>query len=99
MRPRFRQTSVEGSSREVELISYRVAKDPPELQARIVLAIVSGASTRGVRGDQAEFSWSPKVKCFAALAGSKFVEQLRGKDIRLGTLCVPVLDGIRLSKD
>lgn len=49
VRPRVRQKSGDGCSHEVELATYRVAKDPQQLQAQIVQAIVSGVSTRGVQ--------------------------------------------------
>ncbi|EKK02390.1 hypothetical protein RBSH_02291, partial [Rhodopirellula baltica SH28] len=49
VRPRVRQKSSDGSSHEVDLATYRVAKDPGLLQAQIVQAIVSGVSARGVK--------------------------------------------------
>ena len=46
VRPRVRQESGDGTSCEVELATYRVAKDPQQLQSQIVQAIVSGVSSR-----------------------------------------------------
>ena len=101
IRPRVRQKSGEGSSREVELATYRVAKDPQQLQAQIVQAIVSGVSARGIEEIKPN---SPGVKKSSVSrlwqeAGSKFVDQLRGKDLHCVTWCALMLDGIRLSKD
>ncbi len=100
-RPRVRQKSCDGSSQEVELATYRAAKDPQQLQAQIVQAIVSGVSTRGVQEIKPN---SPGVKRSNVSrlwqeAGSKFIEQLRGKDICGVSWCALMLDGIRLSKD
>ena len=35
VRPRVRQRAADGSSREVDLATYRAAKDPQQLQAQI----------------------------------------------------------------
>ncbi|EGF27379.1 IS256-like element ISRba10 family transposase [Rhodopirellula baltica] len=101
VRPRVRQKSSDGSSHEVDLATYRVAKDPGLLQAQIVQAIVSGVSARGVKEIKPN---SPGVKKTNVSrlwqeAGSKFIEQLRGKDLSTITWCALMLDGIRLSKD
>ena len=81
IRPRVRCKSDDGASHEVELASYRVAKDPEQLQSQIVQAIVSGVSTRGVEEIKPS---SPGVRRSNVSrlwqeAGSKFVEKLRGK--------------------
>ncbi|MDB4645266.1 IS256 family transposase, partial [Rubripirellula sp.] len=101
VRPRVRQKSSDGSSHEVELATYRVAKDPQQLQAQIVQAIVSGVSARGVEELKPD---SPGVKKSNVSrlwqeAGSQFIEQLRGKDLSSITWFALMLDGIRLSKD
>ena len=48
VRPRVRRKCAEGDSSEVELASYRVAKDPTQLQSQIVQAIVASAIRRGI---------------------------------------------------
>lgn len=101
VRPRVRQKSSDGTSCEVELASYRAAKDPQQLQAQIVQAIVSGVSSRAIEEIKPN---SPGVKRSSVSrlwqeAGSRFVEQLRGKDLGSITWCALMLDGIRLSKD
>jgi len=100
-RPRVRRADASGSSREVELSSYRVAKDPEQLQAQVVQAIMSGVSTREVKSIKPN---SPGVGRSNASrlwqeAGGKFIDALRGKDLTTQTWCVLMLDGIRLSKD
>ena len=101
VRPRVRQKSSNGSSHEVELSTYRVAKDPQQLQAQIVQAIVSGVSSRGIEELKPN---SPGVKKSNVSrlwkdAGNKFIEQMRGKDLSSITWCALMLDGIHLSKD
>ena len=101
VRPRVRRTNGDGTSEEVELASYRAAKDPQQLQTQIVRAIVAGVSTRGVQEIKPN---SPGVKRSNVSrlwqeAGSKFVESLRSKDLKATTWCALMLDGIRLSKD
>lgn len=59
VRPRVRCKSDDGTSQEVDLASYRVAKDPEQLRSQIVQAIVSGVSTRGVEAIKPD---SPGVK-------------------------------------
>jgi transposase-like protein len=100
-RPRVRRTTASGSSQEVELCSYRVAKDPEQLQAQVVQAIMSGVSTREVESIKPN---SPGVSRSSASrlwqeAGNKFVDALRGKDLAARKWCVLMLDGIRLSKE
>jgi transposase-like protein len=85
----------------VELCSYRVAKDPEQLQAQVVQAIMSGVSTRGVESIKPN---SPGVGRSNASrlwqeAGSQFIDALRGKDLTTQAWCVLMLDGIRLSKE
>ncbi len=101
VRPRVRCKSDDGTSQEVELASYRIAKDPEQLQSQIVQAIVAGVSTRGVEEIKPS---SPgvnrsNVSRLWQEAGSKFVEQLRGKDLASTTWCALMLDGIRLSRE
>ncbi len=101
VRPRVRRTNADGSSQEVELVSYRVAKDPQQLQSQVIQAVMSGVSTREVESVKPN---SPGVSRSSASrlwqeAGSKFIDALRGKDLTTQTWCVLMLDGIRLSKD
>ncbi|TWU48742.1 hypothetical protein Poly51_46450 [Rubripirellula tenax] len=84
IRPRVRQNSGDGPTHEVELATYRVAKDPQQLQEQIVQAIVSGVSTRGVQEIKPHSPGAkmPNVSRLWQEAGSKFVEKLRAKDLR-----------------
>ena len=101
VRPRVRSKSGDGASQEIELLTYRTAKDPDQLQSQIIQAIVSGVSTRDVQEIKPN---SPGVKRSNVSrlwqdAGSKLVEQLRAKDVASTTWCALVLDGIRLSSE
>ena len=101
VRPRVRRQSGDGGSEEVELVSYRVAKDPQQLQAQIIQAIVSGVSARGIENVKPD---SPGVKRFNVSrlwqeAGSKFIDELRGKDLKATQWCALMLDGIHLSSE
>lgn len=101
VRPRVRQRSADGSSEEVELSTYRTANDPEQLQQAIIQAVVSGVSTRQVREVKPK---SPGVGRSSVSqlwqeAGSRLVDELRGRDLSSQQWCVLMLDGIRLSKD
>ena len=85
----------------MELASYRVAKDPAQLQSEIIQAIVAGVSCRsleelkpnspGVGRSNVSRLWQE--------AGSKFVDQLRSKDLSSITWVGLMLDGIHLSPE
>lgn len=101
VRPRVRSKAGDGPSQEVELVTYRTARDPEQLQSQIIQAIVSGVSTRDVQELKPS---SPGVKRSNVSrlwqdAGSKLVEQLRAKDVASTTWCALMLDGIRLSSE
>jgi putative transposase len=101
IRPRVRRATADGSSEEVELPSYRAAKDPQQLQADVIQAIVSGVSTReieSIKPNAPGVSRSSASRLWQA-AGSKFIDALRGKDLTTRAWCVLMLDGIRLSKE
>jgi len=101
VRPRVRCKGEDGASHEMELATYRAAKDPAQLQAQIIQAIIAGVSSRGAQEIKPN---SPgvgrsNVSRLWQEAGSKFVEQLRAKDLSSITWCVLMLDGIRLSNE
>lgn len=101
VRPRVRSKSGDGSSQEIELLTYRTARDPAQLQSQIIRAIIFGVSTRDVQELKPN---SPGVKRTNVSrlwqdAGSNLVEQLRAKDVASTTWCALMLDGIRLSKE
>jgi len=101
VRPRVRQRSSDGTSSEIDLVSYRVAKDPKQLQSQIIQAIVSGVSSRGIEEIKPN---SPGVKRSNVSrlwkeAGRKFIDQLRSKDLASTKWCALMLDGIRLSSE
>ncbi len=82
VRPRVRQKSSDGTSCEIELATYRAAKDPQQLQAQIVQAIVSGVSSRAIEEIKPN---SPGVKRSNVSrlwqeVGGKIFEHLRRKD-------------------
>ena len=101
VRPRVRSHSGDGASQETELLTYRIARDPEQLQSQIIQAIISGVSTRGVEEIKPN---SPGVKRSNVSrlwqdAGSKLVEQLRARDLVSTNWCALMLDGIRLSSE
>ncbi len=100
-RPRVRQKSSDATSCEVELASYQAAKDPQQLHAQIVQAIVSGVSSRAIEEIKPK-SPANKRSSVSRLwqeAGRKFIDELRSKDLGETTWCALMLDGIRLSKE
>lgn len=101
IRPRVRQRSADGSSEEVELLTYRAANDPEQLQESVIQAVISGVSTRQVQEVKPN---SPgvgrsNVSQLWQEAGSRLVDELRSRDLGSQQWCVLMLDGIRLSKD
>jgi putative transposase len=100
-RPRVRQKASDGTSSEMELASYKAAKDPQQLQAQIMQAIVSGVSSRGIEEIKPNSPGNKRssVSRLWQEVGRKFIDQLRSKDLGKTTWCALMLDGIRLSKD
>lgn len=101
VRPRVRSKNDHGASREVELASYRAAKDPEQLKEQVIQAIIAGVSSRSIRELKPD---SPgvgrsNVSRLWQEVGSKFVDQLRGKDLSGITWFGLMLDGIRLSDE
>jgi len=100
-RPRVRERTSDGKSREVTLASYVAASDPGELQSQVIQALMSGVSTRemskvkpnspGVGRSQVSRLWEE--------AGRRRVDELRSRDLSATPWCAMMLDGIRLSKD
>ena len=101
IRPRVRQRQSDGSSREVQLASYASANDPQQLEGHVLQALMSGVSTRQMADVKPK---SPNVSRSSVSrlwqdAGSRLVEELRGRDLRQHSWCILMLDGIRLSSD
>lgn len=100
-RPRVRRKNENGRTEEVRLETYEAAREPGELEASMLRAIVAGVSGR----DMAEvLPESPKtsrssVSRHWAKVGGKFVEEIRERDIASQDWVVIMLDGIVLSKD
>lgn len=101
VRPRVRQRQADGSSKEVQLESYASANDPQQLEAHVMQALMSGVSTRRMAEVMPK---SPSVSRSSVSrlwqeAGSRLVDELRGRDLRQHCWCILMLDGIRLSSD
>jgi putative transposase len=102
VRPRVRQRQSDGSTREVQLASYRAASCPEELHESIVTALVAGVSTRDVSKVQPASSpgvSKSNVSRHWQSVGHTFVDRLRGIDLVEKDWVILMLDGIRLSKD
>ena len=101
VRPRVRHEDESGQHEEVKLASYQAANDPAALTASIIQALASGVSTREmqkVKPGAPGVSKSNMSRLWQQ-AGSKFVDELRGRDISNQNWVGLMLDGIRLSKD
>jgi transposase-like protein len=101
VRPRVRKHNDDGNSEEFVLSTYAAARDPSQLQDSIVTALMHGVSTRDVEKLK---PGSPGVKKSSVSihwqrVGHKFVDELRGRDLKQTNWVVLMLDGIRLSKD
>ncbi len=101
VRPRVRQRQANGSTSEVPLASYEIARNPERLQASIVTALMAGVSTRDLKTVQPNAPGVSKsnVSRYWQQVGHKFVEQLRDVDLSEKDWAVLMLDGIRLSSD
>ena len=101
VRPRVRKRTGETSSEEVVLATYEAARDPSQLQASIVTALMHGVSTRDVQKIKPNSSGVGRsnVSRHWQSVGHKFVDELRGRDLSIENWAVLMLDGIRLSKD
>jgi transposase-like protein len=101
VRPRVRRRGPDGTSSEVPLVSYRSASDHEQLKASIISALMAGVSTRDMKELKASSPGVGKsnVSRYWQKAGAKFVEELRGVDLRDRDWAVLMLDGIRLSAE
>ena len=94
-RPRVRRKQ----GREVWLKTYAAVRDADQVQEEILRAVTSGVSTRDVRRVHPNgrgFSAS-EVRCHWAEGSSRYLEMLRGRDLRAEPLAILILDGIVLS--
>lgn len=101
IQPRVRQRQSDGSSREVQLASYASAGDPQQLESHVLQALMAGVSTRQiaeVKPNSPNVSRSSVSRLWQD-AGSRLVEELRGRDLGQHSWCILMLDGIRLSSD
>ena len=99
-RPRVRKRVANGSTKEVSLETYGAAQDPAQLQESIVRALVAGVSGREMQEVHPE---SPRVSKSSVSrlwkkAGTRFVDELRSRDIASPEWVALLLDGIVLSK-
>jgi transposase-like protein len=99
-RPRVRKRVANGSTKEVSLETYGAAQDPAQLQESIVRALVAGVSGREMQEVHPE---SPRVSKSSVsrlwkAAGTRFVDELRSRDIASPEWVALMLDGIVLSK-
>ena len=101
VRPRVRREDESGQQEEVKLASYQAANDPAALTASIIQALSSGVSTREMQKVKPGAPGVSKsnISRLWQQAGSKFVDELRGRDISNQNWVGLMLDGIRLSKD
>ena len=100
-RPRVRRPKDDGTTEEVPLQTYQAAKQPDQLHAAVLRALVAGVSGREMQEVHPE---SPGVSRSSvsrlwAEAGAKLVEELRTRNMASQTWLVLMLDGIVLSKD
>jgi len=100
-RPRVRRRTDDGSTQEVLLETYQAARQPDQLRAAILRALVAGVSGREMQAVHPESPGVSKsnVARLWAEAGVKLVEELRTRDIASPTWLVLMLDGIVLSRD
>jgi len=101
IRPRIRKQNASGADQEVSLETYQAANDSSELSASIIQALASGVSTREMHKVKPGSPGVGKsnVSRYWQQAGTKFIDEFRGRDISKPNWVALMLDGIRLSKD
>jgi len=100
-RPRVRRPNDDGTTEEVPLQTYQAAKQPHQLHAAVLRALVAGVSGREMQKVHPESPGVSKssVSRLWTEAGAKLVEELRTRDLASQAWLVLMLDGIVLSKD
>ena len=96
-RPRVKRKQ----GREVWLKTYAAVRDADQVQEEILRAVTSGVSTRDMRRVHPNgrgFSAS-EVSRHWAEGSSRYLEILRGRDLRAEPLAILMLDGIVLSRE
>lgn len=101
IRPRVRRKKADGSMEEVELSSYKAAKEPGYLHDMILRSICGGVSAREYGNVHPESCWASKssVSRLWLLEGAKMLEDFRSRNIKRDDWLVLMLDGIKLGKE
>jgi putative transposase len=100
-RPRVRKRGKAGGSEEIELSSYRAAREPGALHAMLLRALIGGVSTRGqqeVHPESPQASKSSISRLFAR-EGARIFEEFRERDIVRDDWLSLMLDGVRLTHE
>ena len=100
-RPRVRRQKDDGVTEEVPLQTYQAAKQPEQLHAAVLRALVAGVSDREMQAVHPESPGVSKsnVSRLWIEAGAKRIEELRTRDLAAPSWLALMLDGIVLSKD
>lgn len=99
-RPRVRKLGRDGSSSEVRLAMYDLARDPAALHQHIVELLCSGTPTRALsRISTTDGTSKSKASRLWREAGAEFLESFRSRAIDRDDWLVVMLDGVYFSKD
>lgn len=99
-RPRVRRRLNDGSSKEVDLKSWKLAQDTDEWEAAMMRAILCGVSTRKVPALRASEVAGESRSALSRLWQRKsmeLVEQMQQSDLSGMDLVIMMLDGVALS--
>lgn len=100
-RPRVRRRKGDGESEEVALTSYAAGREPGQLHAMLLRALVGGVSTReqqNVHPESPKASKSSVSRLFAN-EGARIFEEFRERDIARDDWLALMLDGVRLADE
>jgi len=100
-RPRVRKRTSDVESEEVALSSYAAGREPGELHAMLLRALVGGVSTRDqqeVHPESPKASRSSVSRLFAQ-EGARIFEEFRERDIARDDWLALMLDGVRLADE
>lgn len=99
-RPRVRARNEDGSSEEVHLAMYALARDPAALHRHIVELLMTGTSTRDVgRIESTGQTSKSKASRLWQQASAEFLDAFRSRPIDRDDWLVLMLDGVYFSKD
>lgn len=98
-RPRVRRPDV-GKKAEINLESYKAARNTSEVKEAIMQAVMAGASSRDMKNifPKSRKASKSEVSRIWVQSGGKYIEEMRSRDLSQYNFLVLMMDGIHISK-